>query len=95
MIVTDPEVEPKKVAFGSDTLVVKDALSESTVDPEPVEVNVPVPPDVTGSAEPDKVMARVPVVVRGEPVVVRNDGVVIPTEVTVPPPRDPKVVHFS
>ncbi len=64
-----------------------------TVDPVPVEVVVPVPPDVTGRAVPERVRARVPEDVIGDPVVVRNDGVVNPTDVTVPVPGDDGVVH--
>jgi hypothetical protein len=46
----------------------------------------PVPPFATGSAVPDKEMARVPDVVIGEPDTDKNVGTVAATEVTEPPP---------
>ena len=65
--------------------VVNTGLVDSTTEPEPVEVVVPVPPFNTGNAVPDKPTAKVPEVVIGLPVIDRNAGTVIPTDVTVPP----------
>jgi hypothetical protein len=47
-------------------------------------VVVPVPPLRTGSAVPDKVIARVPEVVIGEPATLRKAGTVAATLVTDP-----------
>ena len=44
----------------------------------------PVPPDVVGSAVPDKVIAKVPDVVIGLPEIDKKDGTVAATLVTVP-----------
>ncbi len=71
------------------------ALSLRTVDPDPVDVVVPVPPFKTGNGVPEYVIANVPVVVTGDPVVFKNEGVVKPTEETDPPPKEPIVVHAS
>jgi hypothetical protein len=49
-----------------------------------VNVVEPVPPLATGRAEPDKLTAKVPLVVIGDPVTDKNAGTVIPTEVTEP-----------
>ena len=51
----------------------------------PVKVVAPDPPFATGNAVPDKVTAKVPLVVIGVPVTDRKAGTVIATEVTVPP----------
>jgi hypothetical protein len=48
-------------------------------------VVAPEPPLATSKAVPDKVTAKVPLVVIGEPVTVRNVGTVMATLVTVPP----------
>jgi hypothetical protein len=50
----------------------------------------PVPPLVVGKAEPDKLIAKVPLVVIGEPVIDKNAGTVAATLETVPaaPPED-------
>ena len=45
----------------------------------------PVPPFATGKAVPDRVTAKVPLVVIGDPVTDKNDGTVMATLVTVPP----------
>ena len=47
----------------------------------------PVPPEVTGRAEPERDKARVPLVVMGEPEIDRKVGTVIATLVTVPEPE--------
>ena len=44
----------------------------------------PVPPEVIGNAEPERVTANVPLVVIGEPVIVKKVGTDNATEVTVP-----------
>ena len=46
----------------------------------------PVPPDVVGSAVPDKPIANVPDVVIGLPEIDRNDGTDAATDVTEPEP---------
>ena len=46
----------------------------------------PVPPEVVGSAVPERVIARVPEEVIGDPAIVRNDGTDAATDVTVPVP---------
>ena len=51
----------------------------------PVSVVAPEPPFATGSAVPDRVTAKVPLVVMGEPDTDKNEGTVIATLVTVPP----------
>jgi hypothetical protein len=53
-------------------------------------VAVPVPPLTTGSADPDKPTANVPLEVTGEPDTDKNAGTVIATDVTVPPPPPPE-----
>ena len=45
----------------------------------------PEPPFATGRAVPDRVTAKVPLVVMGDPVTDKNEGTVIATLVTVPP----------
>jgi hypothetical protein len=59
--------------------------------PVPVEVVLPVPPLAIGKAVPDKVIARVPLLVIGEPLILKNVGTDAATEVTVPEPGG--VVH--
>lgn len=49
---------------------------------------MPVPPLATGSAVPERVTAKVPVVVTGLPVTLRKDGTDIATLVTDPLPPD-------
>jgi hypothetical protein len=44
----------------------------------------PVPPLVVGNAVPDKLIAKVPLVVMGEPVIDKNEGTVAATLVTDP-----------
>ena len=53
----------------------------------------PVPPDVIGSAVPDKDIASVPADVIGEFAIDKNEGTVAPTDVTVPPNPGLIVVH--
>lgn len=52
----------------------------------PVLVVTPVPPFNTGSAVPERPIAKVPVVVTGEPEMLKNAGTVAATLVTVPVP---------
>ena len=59
-------------------------LVESTVLPVPVEVVTPVPPLTTGRAVPERVIAKVPVVVIGLPATLKKVGTVAATLVTVP-----------
>jgi hypothetical protein len=47
---------------------------------------LPVPPLATGKAVPDRVIARVPLLVIGEPLILKNAGTEAATEVTVPEP---------
>ena len=56
-------------------------------------VVVPVPPLITGSAVPDRVIASVPLLVMGLPDTDKNAGTVADTLVTVPPPP-PLAVEF-
>ena len=67
--------------------------ADSTVLPVPVLVVTPVPPLRTGKAVPDKVIAKVPLVVMGEPATDKNAGTDAATEVTVPLPLLLKVVQ--
>ena len=60
-------------------------FEDSTVPAAPTVIR-PVPPEVVGRAVPERVIARVPVVVIGEPAIVRNAGTDAATEVTVPVP---------
>ena len=53
----------------------------------------PVPPLVVGRAVPERVIARVPLVVIGDPETERKAGTVCETEVTVPNPKVPGVCH--
>jgi hypothetical protein len=46
----------------------------------------PVPPLATGRAVPERVTARVPVLVMGDPETLKKDGTVNATDVTVPEP---------
>jgi hypothetical protein len=59
-------------------------LLARTTAPVPVEVVLPVPPFKTGKAVPDRVIARVPLLVIGEPLTLKNAGTEAATEVTVP-----------
>lgn len=52
--------------------------------PVPVLVVTPVPPLRTGRAVPERLIAKVPVVVTGEPETLKNVGTVAATLVTVP-----------
>ena len=58
----------------------------STTLPVPVLVVAPVPPLRTGKAVPDKVIAKVPLVVMGEPATDKKAGTDAATEVTLPLP---------
>ena len=68
-------------------------VADSTVLPVPVLVVTPVPPLRTGSAVPDKVIAKVPLVVMGEPAIDKNAGTDAATDVTLPLPLLLKVVQ--
>ena len=67
--------------------------ADSTVFPVPVLVVTPVPPFKTGSAVPDNVIAKVPLVVMGEPAIDKNAGTDAATDVTLPLPLLLKVVQ--
>jgi len=54
---------------------------------------LPVPPEVVGSAVPERVSASVPAEVIGDPAMERNEGTVAATEVTVPTPGEAGVVQ--
>ena len=54
---------------------------------------LPVPPEVVGSAVPERVSASVPEDVIGDPAIERKLGTVAATEVTVPTPGEAGVVH--
>ena len=77
-------VPPVKVAKTAVPLNV--GLADSTVFPVPVLVVTPVPPFKTGSAVPDNVIAKVPLVVTGEPEIDKKAGTDAATEVTLPLP---------
>jgi hypothetical protein len=64
--------------------VVRVGLVERTLFPEPVLVVTPVPPLATGNAVPERLNAKVPLLVIGDPVTDKNAGTVMATEVTVP-----------
>ena len=60
-----------------------DGVPRKVATPVPKDV-IPVPPFATGNAVPDKVIAKVPLLVIGEPLIDRNVGTDAATLVTVP-----------
>ena len=79
-----PSVWLDAVTAGAVTVPVNVGDALNTVLPDPVLVVTPVPPLRTGNAVPDKVIAKVPLVVMGEPATDKKVGTDAATEVTVP-----------
>jgi hypothetical protein len=79
-----PSVWLDAVTAGAVTVPVNVGEALNTVLPVPVLVVTPVPPLRTGKAVPDKVIAKVPLVVMGEPATDKKVGTDAATEVTVP-----------
>jgi hypothetical protein len=76
---TCPVVPTLTTLWSGPVVVVPPVITEYAV-----KLVSPVPPLETGSAEPERVTARVPELVIGEPEIDKNDGTVSATEVTVP-----------